>query len=354
MARVGILLNASAAEFIAWVEVWTTQQNQLTYSLVQGQIRPGRAEQHIVLGRHLTVEVPGVLTNDADLPVAIPSLIAFQILPVGLGTSTAILGKSHVPELAPYLADFVSAATSRWPSAEPTAWFGDAPSVELCTIRLSANMSALGEVLREWIAGYATRGVLSVSFLSTTESRTLREPIYWTLRLSLPTTGPWQGIDHIVVDCQVYRAPESYSVRMTFKCQDFAYQEAAQLASDLAHYCQLEWPDAQVSYAAEPRRAITAEEPPARQRLTPAVDQRDWAITDRAWELIPNTGWDRRVLELWWRNYPSSAIGRQLGVSPKRVLNRISELRKSYGSGIVPTEMQRRGKNWEEMGSLGS
>lgn len=350
MAEVGILLNITAAEFIPWILARTTQQAQSAYSLAQGQIRLGKAEQRIVLGRHLTVEVPGVLTGDANLPVTIPSLISFQVLPVGRGASTVILGKSQVPKLAPYLADFVSAATSKWPAAEPTAWIGEAPSIELCAIRLSAKISVFEDALREWVGSYVTRDVQSVSFLSTAEPHTLREPIRWTFRLSLPTSGVWQGIDHIFLGFQVNRTSESYLVRMTLRCQDFAYREAEQFASDLAHYCQSEWTDAQASYAPEPHRASTAEELLAPQRLTHTSNQREWGITDRPWELVPNTGWDRRVLELWWRNYPSNAIGRQLGVSPKRVLNRISELRKLHGTGVVPTEMQRRGKNWEETG----
>lgn len=354
MAEVGILLNTTAAEFIPWILARTTQQAQPTYSLAQGQIRLGKAEQRIVLGRHLTVEVPGVLTGDANLPVAIPSLIAFQVLPVGLGTSTVILGRSHVPELAPYLADFVSAATSQWPAAEPTAWIGEAPSIVLCAIKLSVKLSAFEDALREWVASYVTRDVQSVSFLSTAEPSTLREPIHWSLRLSLPTSGPWQGIDHIILGCQVYKAPESYSVRMTLEGQGFAYQEAEKFSSDMAHYCQSEWTDTRVSMPAKLHQAAKAETPAAPQRLMPTSEQRDWTLIDRPWELIPNTGWDRRVLELWWRNYPSSVISRQLGVSPKRVLNRISELRRLHGSEIVPTEMQRRGKNWEEMGALGS
>lgn len=356
MARVGILLDATAAEFIAWFEGWTQRSGQPVYEVAQGKVQPGSAEQHIVLGQHLTLEVPGALVGASDVPVGLPSLLTFQVLPVGLGTSIVVLGTSNLPELAPCLAEFSSAASARWHGSETSDWFGeshDSP-IELCKITLPARIQTLEGALAGFATSMATPLIRSVSFFPAAEARTPHGTARWALRLSLSTAGPWQGIDHIKLDCHVRSTPGSHFLQVTLGCQGFVYREAEQFVSALVAYCQSQWPDAKVSYPAKLRQAATAEPPADPRRLLSPSSQRGWTLTDRPWDLVADTGWDRRLLELWWRNYPGTVIGRQLGVSPKRVLNRISELRRKHGSGVVPTEMQRRGKNWEQMGDLGS
>jgi hypothetical protein len=308
------------------------------------------------LSQHLTLEVPGTLAGASDVPVEIPSLLTIQVLPVGLGASIVVLAASDLPELAPYLAEFVSAASAHWHGSETSAWFGEPPDspIELCKITLPTRIKRLEGTLAGFATSFATPLVPSVSFFPSAEARTLSGAAVWHFRVSLRTAGPWHGIDHIRLDCHVLSTPGSHSLQMTLGCQGFVYREVEQFVSALVAYCQSQWADAQVLFPAKLHHAASAEPPAVLQRLPPSSGQRDWALTDRPWELVPNTGWDRRLLELWWKNYPSSAIGRHLGVSPKRVLNRVSELRRIHGSGVVPTEMQRRGKNREELGYLGS
>lgn len=60
------------------------------------------------------------------------------------------------------------------------------------------------------------------------------------------------------------------------------------------------------------------------------------------WQQITDYLWDRKAVEMWWGNYINIEIGRAVHVSPRRVTNRLSELRKIYGEGVVPTDKQRR------------
>lgn len=54
------------------------------------------------------------------------------------------------------------------------------------------------------------------------------------------------------------------------------------------------------------------------------------------WLLIPDTGTDRLVVQLWNQNQTSKEIGQKIGSSEKTILNRINELRKQFGPQIVP------------------
>jgi hypothetical protein len=62
------------------------------------------------------------------------------------------------------------------------------------------------------------------------------------------------------------------------------------------------------------------------------------------WEKIPDYRWDRAALELWWQGYECKEIADKIEeeVADKTVRNRLSQLRRSYGEDIVPTDRQRR------------
>jgi hypothetical protein len=62
------------------------------------------------------------------------------------------------------------------------------------------------------------------------------------------------------------------------------------------------------------------------------------------WLLIPDTGSDRLVVQLWNQNQTSKEIGQKVGSSEKTILNRINELRKQFGSQIVPYRKVRKTK----------
>lgn len=61
-----------------------------------------------------------------------------------------------------------------------------------------------------------------------------------------------------------------------------------------------------------------------------------------AWLSIPDVGWDRQALKMWWNGNTSPEIARQVHVTSRRVTNRLSELRHEYGQEVVLTDKQRR------------
>jgi hypothetical protein len=57
----------------------------------------------------------------------------------------------------------------------------------------------------------------------------------------------------------------------------------------------------------------------------------------KPWMQIPDVGWHRRALELWWRGYTVTEIAAMLDRRPKTIGNRLSDLRRTHGLDIVPT-----------------
>jgi hypothetical protein len=60
------------------------------------------------------------------------------------------------------------------------------------------------------------------------------------------------------------------------------------------------------------------------------------------WEQIPDHRSDGEMLRLWHAGYTNAGIGRLLSMQPRSVTSRISELRRPYGTEIVPLDTQRR------------
>src|SRR5690242_19256521 len=69
-----------------------------------------------------------------------------------------------------------------------------------------------------------------------------------------------------------------------------------------------------------------------------------------AWEQITDHGWDREALQLWWAGDTYPEIGEQLRKAPKTVRNRLSVLRKIYGTDLIPKNPQR----WQHLRKRGS
>jgi len=57
---------------------------------------------------------------------------------------------------------------------------------------------------------------------------------------------------------------------------------------------------------------------------------------EEPWTRIPEHGWDRQALELWWDGYTVGDIASRLTLSEKTIRNRLTALRRAYGVSIVP------------------
>ena len=58
--------------------------------------------------------------------------------------------------------------------------------------------------------------------------------------------------------------------------------------------------------------------------------------TNEPWNLIPDRGDDRQMLELWHQGYNAPDIGERLNYSSKTIHNRLSILRGKYKEKIIP------------------
>ena len=58
--------------------------------------------------------------------------------------------------------------------------------------------------------------------------------------------------------------------------------------------------------------------------------------------MIPDEGFDRKLVELWSNGYRAKEISSKLYVSERRIYNRLSELRKKYSVTIVPLRIKRK------------
>jgi hypothetical protein len=58
-----------------------------------------------------------------------------------------------------------------------------------------------------------------------------------------------------------------------------------------------------------------------------------------AWERVKDYLYDRQLVEMWHKGFQNSEIANTVGVTPKRITNRITELRNQYGVVIIPYRM---------------
>jgi hypothetical protein len=346
MYRAGIYIETPASEFLEWLEAWTKRDQAREFAGCHGHVTVGVVQRRRLLSQHLVVEVLGTLHSERTGSEGIPFAVSFHVLPVGLGYSVEVVCASDTQELFPYLVEFASAIGKHWPDAAATAWFGEPPArpVDLCVLRVPSTIATLEQSLLGFTESFATTTVRSVSFSSrtgtsgvTAEHRS-RRAMQWDFRLSLHTRADFQGVDHITLMCDVSRAAAKRPLTLTLKHYGFAFQEIEPFKAALIGFCKLRWPDTRVSGLTNPTGVLL----PNRAPSAPLNE------ADRPWEMITDNAWDRLLIELWWADYPGAEIARQIGVSTRTVINRLSELRKIYGKRIVPVDSQRRGKRDEK------
>jgi len=76
--------------------------------------------------------------------------------------------------------------------------------------------------------------------------------------------------------------------------------------------------------------AVTDTQPA--EKVIPPAESPD----EEPWMAVPDHGWDRQALELWWEGYTVGDVASHLSLSEKTVRNRLTALRQAYGAEIVP------------------
>jgi hypothetical protein len=149
------------------------------------------------------------------------------------------------------------------------------------------------------------------------------------------TLGRWT--DTILVSFEI-ESPAPARIVVTARSyhprdQDY-YDE---LLTELERY----YPEVREARVAETQARIEAEIRPATEARTTSSEVPATTPTGsesvRPWEMIPDVGNNRMLLQLWHEKYPVAEIATRIGArQPKTVYNRVTELRKLYGEDIVP------------------
>jgi len=68
-----------------------------------------------------------------------------------------------------------------------------------------------------------------------------------------------------------------------------------------------------------------------------AASNRPRADSNKPWLRVPDVGWHRQALELWWTGYTIPEIAKKISFDGKTIRNMFSLLRKQFGHEVVPT-----------------
>ncbi|MCC6189066.1 MAG: hypothetical protein IT318_08520 [Anaerolineales bacterium] len=360
MNRVGLYINASADEFLEWLATWARQNQTVPRQVAGGHVALGEPQRRILLNQHLVMEIPVTVEDIPDIPEVPSFALSFRILPVGLGASTEVIATCGLPELLPDLIRLVSEICERWPSGTDNVWFGQprGSNVVVTNLRLKADIRQVDRELNEFCSRFENSDIRSVTVLAVANTHLLpaqdnRRPKArkWEIRLGLHHDTSWQGIDTISLNCEVSRISGNYPVRVVLTRAGVIYAEIGPFLAALTEHCNSTWDTSTGTQPSRDRRTRSAA-----GRNTQKHDlfgERKLSLDDRPWEMIADVAWDRLAVELWWKDYPCARIAERVSVTSKTVNNRLYELRKTYGTAIVPTELQRRGRGGEKLGYPG-
>lgn len=245
-----------------------------------------------------------------------------------------------------YLVQLVVAVTEHWPAAGSSLWL-HAPKAQahrLAELKLKTDLSNFALGLEEFAGSYHTDRVKAVSFDeqaaptvhgSTVPSR--KRQRNWTARLHLPgPTRPYYHIRTFDLALTASRMSGKYPLTFTLTRQGHLFPEVAAFGQEFDAWCRDNWRTAPVTATPVTARPIT--EPSVTGQAEPEAA----TPTNQPWELIPDHLWDRQALRLWWEGLTCPEIGRRLAQAPKTVRNRLTLLRKEYGTDLVPTNRRRR------------
>ncbi len=348
--RMGLLVPASDTDLLEWLECYVKDESEARLPAEGGAVclssfnlLPVRS------GEPLRAWIGGAFWDAYGQGYPLYRPLELALTPIAPCNRVEVELYARDARAQNYLVQLVVAITERWPDSGPTLWL-HAPQAlthRLAELKLKTDLSNFALGLEEFAGSYHADGVLAVSFDEdaaptgqggTAPSRKRQRS--WTVQLHLP--GPARPYYHIrTFDLALTASRMSGKYPLTFSLtrQGHLFPEVAAFGRDFAAWCRDNWRTAPVTAAPVTARPIT--EPP----VTGRAEAEAATPTDRPWELIPDHLWDRRALRLWWEGLTCPEIGRRLSQAPKTVRNRLTLLRKVYGTDVVPTNRRRRMPN---------
>jgi hypothetical protein len=344
--RMGLLVPASDAEWLAWLAGYVRATAE-TPCAAEGVVclddihfEPMRADQP------LRAWIGGVYWDACGQGYPLVRPLTLALTPIAPGDRIEVELYARDARAQNYLIQLVAAIIERWPAAGPTVWVHapQAQSHSVAELKLKTDLSNFALGLEEFAGAYHTERVMAVSFHESAAPTALgpvpsrKRQRSWTVRLHLPGPAyPYHHIRAFDLALTATRKSGKYPLSFTLSCQGHLFPEVAAFGRDLAAWCRENWRAAPLGV--EPPVADLAPPPGA----MPASDP---------WALIPDHLWDRQALRLWWAGLTCVEIGARISQAPKTVRNRLTMLRKEYGTDVVPTNRRRRASN-SQIGTLG-
>lgn len=90
-------------------------------------------------------------------------------------------------------------------------------------------------------------------------------------------------------------------------------------------------------------RQLAQDEPTAAGQVADLLGEDSADRNTQPWHVIPESGNDRKIVELWCKGYTAPEIAGMLDdrLVPKTITNKISQLRGQYGQKVVPINADR-------------
>jgi hypothetical protein len=337
----GLLVPASDTEMLEWLERYVKGASEARLPAEDGAVCLSRFNlQPFQPDEPLRAWIGGVFWDEYRQGYPLYRPVELALTPIAPCDRVDVELYARDARAQNYLIQLVVAMTERWPAAGSSLWL-HAPKAQthrLAELKLKTDLSNFTLGLEEFAGCYHTDAVMAASFQDQTvptgqggTAASRKRQQFWTVRLHLPGPArPYHHIREFDLALTASRMSGKYPLTFTLLRHGHSFPEVAAFGRDFAAWCRDNWRNAPV------QGGVFQTKPP---RLPSAM------AADNPWELIPDHLWDRHALRLWWEGLTCPEIGRRLSQAPKTVRNRLTMLRKQYGTDIVPTNRRRRMPN---------